>query len=107
MARLPFDCGRSFYIYPRAFRSPGKTAASCRWRIEMRLAAKISQMIAPTLIWSGAVERHFAEAARNIEHVARLAKAREFSAQFIDELLAFSDRQAKMRGAACKVRVVE
>ena len=73
----------------------------------MRPAAKIPQVIAPIFIWSGAVERHFAEAAGNIEHVARLTKARELPAQFFDELLALSDRQAKIRGAARKIRMVE
>ena len=64
-------------------------------------------MIAPIFIWSGAVERHFAEATGNIEHVARLTKAGEFPAQFFDELLAFSDRKAKMRGAAREIRMVK
>ena len=63
----------------------------------MDLAAKIFR--SPRLARLGdetGADRHLAEAAWNIEHILRLAKAREMTAQGSDEPPALLDRQAEM-----------
>ena len=52
------------------------------------------------------VQRDFAEAARNIEHIIRQCETREAFAQFRHQRLAALDRQAEMRRAGRKIGMV-